>query len=143
MDDRFENRGQQLEPRAADGGRVIGVANNGGDFLNMIEDGQFSQDLHSELADLAAKMSDLALATGKKQKGKVTITIDLQTESIAGGSVFMAQGKYLVKAPEEKRKLTVLFTDEDNHFTRTQPRQGQFFGVRTIDSAPGSVREVR
>jgi hypothetical protein len=68
LDDRFENRGQQLETRAADSGRVIGVANNAGDFLNMIEDGQFSQDLHRELADLAATMSDLA--TGHRARSR-------------------------------------------------------------------------
>lgn len=141
MDDRFENR--DLERTAADGGRVIGAANNAGEFLNMIEDGQFTVDLHRGLADLAATMSDMAVATGKKQKGKVTIVIDLATEQIAGGSVFMAQGKFAIKAPEEKRKVTMLFTDEHNQFTRTQPRQGQFFGVREVRTVESTaVRHV-
>jgi hypothetical protein len=140
LDDRYE--GTQLETRAADGGRIVGAANTAGDFLNMIEDGQFSADLHRDLADLAATMSDHSVATGKKAKGKVTIVIDLSTEQIAGGAVFMAQGKYAIKAPEEKRKPTMLFTNENNQFTRTQPRQGQFFGVRDVTLGSGSVREV-
>lgn len=135
MDDRFENSGQQLERQAADGGRIAGAANNAGDFINMIEDGQLSADLHRELADLAAVMSDLATVTGQKQKGRVTVTIDLVTETIAGGAVFKAAAKYAVKRPEEKRKQTLLFTDEHNQFTRTQPRHGQFFGVREVQSS--------
>lgn len=132
-----------IERVAADGGRIVGAASNAGDFLNMLEEGQLTVDLHRELGDLAEVMSDMAVATGKKQKGKVTVVIDLTTEQIAGGQVFMATAKYAVKKPEEKRKATLLYTDEANRFTRTQPRQGQFFGVRDIDAAPGSVREIR
>jgi hypothetical protein len=138
--ERLDPASQQLDTRAADGGRVMGAANSAGGFLDMIEDGQLSADLHRELGELAAKMSDLAAASGKKQKGKVTITIDLSTDSIAGGQVFMATAKYAVKAPEEKRKATLLFTDERNQFTRSQPRHGQFFGIREV--VQGSARVV-
>lgn len=127
-----ERMSEQQLATAADGGQVKGAANNAGDFINMIEDGQFAADLHREMAELAAKMTDLCAATGKKQKGRVTIQVDLTTE----GPVFMAVGKYTIKAPEEKRKPTVLFTDEGNHFTRSQPRQRQFFGVREVIDAP-------
>ena len=120
----------RLLTHAADGGRIQGAANNAGDFINMIEDGQFAADLHREMAELTAKMSDLCAASGKKQKGRVTIQVDLTTE----GPVFMAVGKFTIKAPEEKRKPTVLFTDDANHFTRSQPKHGQFFGVRQVES---------
>lgn len=131
-----------LDVRAADGGLVRGAANNAGDFLNMLEDGQLGADLHRDIGKLAETMNDMCIATGKKQKGRVTITIDLMTDQISGGSMFMATGKYAVKAPEEKRKPTMLFTDDRNQFTRSQPRHGQFFGVRDIDAAPGSVRQI-
>lgn len=132
-----------IERVSADGGRIIGAANNAGDFINMLEEGQLTVDLHRELGDLAEVMSDMAIATGKKQKGKLTLVVDFTTEQIAGGQVFMATSKFAVKKPEEKRKATLLYTDDANRFTRSQPRQGQFFGVRDIDAAPGSVREVR
>lgn len=128
MDD--HNQTERMLSTAADGGLVKGAANNAGDFINMIEDGQFSADLNRDLAELAAKMSDLCAATGKKQKGRVTIQVDFTTE----GPVFMAVGKYAIKAPEEKRKPTLLFTDTSNFFTRSQPNQRQFFGVREVES---------
>jgi hypothetical protein len=133
---------QQLDRFAADGGRIVGAANNAGDFINMLEDGQFSADLNRDLADLAATMSDMALATGKKQRGKVTITIDFTHESVANGAMFLATAKHVVKAPEEKRRASVLFTDENNRFTRTQPRHGQFFGIRTVEASAREVRTV-
>jgi hypothetical protein len=121
---------------------VIGAANNAGDFINMIEDGQFSAELNRDLAELAATMHDHASATNKKAKGKVTIVIDLETEVISSGTMFKAVASHKVKAPEMKRRATVLFTDEFNRFTRTPPRQGQIFGVREVNVEATNVRTI-
>lgn len=133
-----ESKGQELEVRAADGTLMPHAATNAGDVLNMIEDGQFSADLHAAMVELAATMSDQAAITGKKIKGKVTVTIDLENE----GGVFRSVGKFAVKSPELPRKPTLLWTDEKNRFQRTQPRQGGFFGVREVTVDPRDVRTV-
>lgn len=123
--------------RAADGGTVPHAANTLGEFVNMIEDGQFGADVNQKLADLAALMSDLAQATGNKQTGKVTLELTFTTE----GGPFQLAAKFKVKEPEEKRRRTLLFTDERNHFTRTQPRQRQLFGIREVDES-GPIRNA-
>jgi hypothetical protein len=139
MDIEHDDR-TQLERVAADGGRLPAAACNAGDFLNMIEDGQFSADVQQGLIDLAAAMSDHALATGGKSKvkGRVTITVDLLNE----GGVFRAVGKFAVKAPEMPRRPTLLWTDEKNRFSRSQPRQGGFFGVRDVTLDKADVRTL-
>lgn len=133
-----DEKGKQLETRAADGGMMPHAAMNAGDALNMIEDGQFSADLHEQLVDLAATMSDQAAMTGKKVKGKVTITLDFENE----GGVFRAVGKFAVKKPELPRRPTLLWTNERNAFQRSQPRQGGFFGVREVEVPKGDVRVI-
>lgn len=123
---------RMFDIRAADGGRAPHAATTAGEFINMIEDGQFAADLNRELAALAEKMNDMVEATGNKQKAKVTITIDFASE----GGPFIIAGAYKITPPAEKRKRTLVWTDEHNRFTRSQPRQGQFFGVRVVDAQP-------
>lgn len=136
MDD--NDTGSQIERVAADGGRMPAAANNAGDWLNMIEDGQFSADLQAGLAELALTLGDQAVVTGKRAKGKVTITVDLTNEN----GYFNAVAKFAIKTPELPRKPTLLWTDEHNRFMRNQPRQGGFFGVREVTLDKGDVRTV-
>ena len=126
--------------QAVDGLPVPSVARNAGDFLNQIEDGQLSADLHEELRDLAALMNDQSRAfPGKKIKGKVTLVIDLEKED----QMFKMAANFKIKAPEVPRPKSVFWTDERNQFSRFPPNQQQMFGVRTVKAAGGKAGGVR
>lgn len=122
---------------AADGGLVPYAAGTAGEIINMIEDGQFSADIVAAVAELVSTMTDMASATGNKQKGKLAITIDFATE----GGPFTAKAAFKITAPKEVRRPTLLFTDERNRLTRTQPKQRQFFGVRQVGGS-GPTRRL-
>lgn len=111
--------------RAADGQIVPQTALTGGAFIDLLEDGQFSQDIHAHLQELAAALTDISQATGNKAKGKVTLTIDLSKD----GEAFTLQGKIAVKMPELPRPKSIMWTDERNQFCRFPPNQVQMFGV--------------
>ncbi len=129
--------GEIMEPeRAADGGLVPYAATSAGEVLNMIEDGQFSAEIVGGLQELVANMSDMAAATGNKQKGRLSITLDFLTE----GGPFTVKSAFKITPPKEVRRPTLLFTDEHNRLSRTQPRQAQFFGVRQVGS--GATRRI-
>jgi hypothetical protein len=122
---------------AADGGLVPYGATTAGDIINMIEDGQLSADIVQAVGELVATMTDMAAATGNKQKGSLAIKIDFATE----GGPFTAKASFKTTAPKEVRRPTLLFTDEHNRLTRTQPKQRQFFGVRQVGGS-GPVRRI-
>lgn len=114
---------------AADGSPIPTAAFTGGQFIDQLEAGQFSQDLHRALGDLAADMTDMH-AIGQKTKGKITITIDLTKEDDA----FRIASKFDVKAPKMPRPKTIMWSDEHNRFTRFPPGQNQLFGDRNVPS---------
>lgn len=125
--------------QAADGLPVPAVANNAGAFINQIEDGQFSADLHEELRDLAAEMTDHSrMFPGKKVKGSVTATFSFELED----QMFKVDASYKVKKPVAPRPKSVFWTDQRNQFSRFPPNQQQMFGVRAV-SAHGKVGGVR
>ena len=131
----------QAEPtvrRAVDGNLVPAAALTGGQFIDQLEDGNFSADLHVTLKDLAAKMHEIGTQTGQKTKGTVTIKIDLLRED----NMFRISSDLKVKEPELPRPRSVMWTDEHNRFTRFPPNQGQFFGVRSVDGTGGGPRSV-
>lgn len=123
--------------RAADGGLVPAAATTGGQFIDALDDGHFSADLHSQLRDLAAEMQDIGNQTGQKTKGKVVITIDLTREDNA----FKIGSAVKVTKPVLPKARSIMWTDEHNRFTRFPPNQGQFFGVRGVAST-GPIRSV-
>ncbi len=123
--------------RAADGGVVPYAATSAGDIINMIEDGQFSAEIVHAVGELVATMTDMAAATGNKQKGSLTLKLDFATE----GGPFTVKSGFKVTPPKEIRRPTLLFTDEHNRLSRTQPKQRQFFGVRQVGTT-GPVRRV-
>ena len=126
--------------RAADGALVPHAATNFGDFLNMMEGGQFAVDLRQESGEMLSRMQELADATGNKQKGSVTIKIDYSTEG--GDSPFVVVGSYKLAPPKETRRRTPVWLDEQNRVMATPPKQGQFFGVRAVDGGSRPVRRV-
>lgn len=118
--------------RAADGVALVPTAETAGNFLDLLEDGDFSREAYAQLKDLGATMHDIGRATGQKVKGKVTIVIDLARD----GEAFTMQGKVTVKKPEIPRPRSIMWTDENNNFTRFPPNQTQLFG------APRNIRSV-
>jgi len=129
-----------LAPRiAADGGLVPAAALTGGQFIDALEDGNFSNDLHVALRDVAAEMQDIGNATGQRTKGKVVITIDLSREDNA----FRIASDLKVTKPKAPRPKSIMWTDEHNRFSRFPPNQGQFFGVRSVPSgSSGGPRAI-
>lgn len=123
--------------RAADGGHVSGACNTLGQFISSLEDGQFDADIHEQLRDLAAAMNDQARVLGGS-KGKLQITIDFKQEA----QIVYVKGSYKLTMPEEPRVKSILWTTEDNRFTRSQPNQHQLFGVRDVSGRSAAVRDA-
>lgn len=123
--------------RAADGGHVPGACNTLGEFIQTLEDGQFSADAYEAIKDLNAKMHEAAWASGGRSKGKVVITLEFAQE----GGITEIRSGYKVTEPADKRAKSVLWQTEDHRLTRTRPGQQQLFGIR--DAAGGTLGEVR
>lgn len=115
------------QPRAADGGHVPGACNSAGEFISSLEDGYFDNDLHQALRELSAKLNDHAGANGVAT-GSVTISINFKQD----GDVTEIKAAFKVKPPEERRPRSIMWTTEDNRFTRTRPHQGTLFGIRDV-----------
>jgi|JI10StandDraft_1071094.scaffolds.fasta_scaffold526518_2 hypothetical protein len=126
-----------MEGYALDGRAIPATSLTAGQFLDVLEEGNFSADLYKEITDLAAAMNDIGERTGQKVKGQIQITLDLTKED----SAFRVASKFKVKKPEDPRPRSIVWTDEHNRFTRFPPNQGQFFGVRRADGG-GAIRRA-
>jgi hypothetical protein len=118
---------QVLAHRAADGGVLPAPTRTAGGLLDMLEDGDFSADVHAQLVDLAAQMKAVANSTGGKAKGEATIKLKLELE----GDAFRIQGDVKVKAPDLPRRRSILWQDGGS-FTRFPPNQTQMFGSAPV-----------
>jgi hypothetical protein len=123
--------------RAADGGRLHPAASTLGEFLNLLEEGQFGADVYHDLKDLAADMHATAIQSGGKAKGEVTIKLKFSME----GAVFYISPTHSIKVEQPKRARSLMWTTEDNRFTPNKPHQGSLFGVRDM-SGSSEVRQV-
>jgi hypothetical protein len=124
--------------RAADGGTVPGACNTLGEFVRTLEDGQFDADCYEAIKELSAALNDHAGAMGGKAKGKVTITLDFSQEA----QVTEIRSSFKVTPPADKRAKSILWTTEDNRFTRTRPGQQQLFGIRDVSSGSRFARDA-
>lgn len=115
---------------AADGALIPGVAATSGQFLDLIDDGQFSKEAYAKIRDCARTMINLSRMTNAKQKGKVTITIDLEAED----ETFKMTPNIVVKMPEPPKRRSVMWADEHGQFTRFPPNQMQMFGLRSTNA---------
>lgn len=129
---RYQTAAQEIVPegynRAADGAVMRTEAHTAGHFVDMLEDGAFSQEVHRQLKDVAAQMAAITNATGGKTKGRVTLVIDLEKE----GEHFGIRGKVTAKAPELPRPKSIVWAEPGGNFTRFPPNQAQMFGVRPV-----------
>lgn len=113
--------------RAADGQVMKTVSHTAGEFLDMLEDGGFSEQVEQKLAEVCKRMTEITNQTGTKTKGKVTLVIDLSKDS----EHFNIHGTVTAKMPELPRPKSVLWATEAGGFSRFPPNQTQMFG-RTI-----------
>src|SRR5687767_3827911 len=98
--------------RAANGDIVPTVAHTAGGFVDLMEDGAYSEEVHEKLRQLAAQMTDISNATGQKTSGKVTLEIFLSKE----GDAFQIRGEVKVKSPELPRPKSVMWSDDSGNF---------------------------
>jgi hypothetical protein len=129
---------QMMAPRAADGGIVPAAATTAGQFLDLVGDGEFSAEVHAALRNLAAEMQDQFRASGKPTKGKVVVSFDFEFED----RMFKIKPDVKVTLPKQPRSRSIMFADEHNRFTRFPPGQAQMFGVRSVPSGSGGLRQV-
>lgn len=135
--------------RAADGGVLSRPARTFGEFVRMINDGQFDSDVMHDLQNAAADLQDMAAAQGGKAKGKLTITVDIEVEGDQSECIIYLRGAHKIAIPTQKRSRSVVWTDEHNNFTANKPRQGQLFsqprevGGTTRVRDTGSTTRVR
>jgi len=135
--------GEVLEPKgnepggyALDGRPIPAAAATGGDIINMLEEGQFSQDLHRAFADLIAQLNDVSEATSGKAKGSVAIKIDIVKEDNA----LRIASNFKITAPPLPRARSIMWTDQQNNLTMFPPNQMQMFGMKSIGGNGGLRR---
>lgn len=89
--------------------------------------------LLDELAEQQQAIVAACCATNKV--GELTIKLKYRPET--GGQIHI-EHEVKAKAPEAKRAKTIFFATPDHNLTRTDPRQGELSGLRTVgqDSAP-------
>lgn len=123
---------------AADGGRRIPAANTLGEFLRMLEDGQFDADVAFDLKELAADMENLAIAGGNR-KLDAELTIKVKISRTDDGLYFFA-ASHAIKRPKEVRPRSVGWLTDDHRFTPNKPHQGNLFGTVRDVTARRDVR---
>lgn len=119
-----EAEAERTEP-AADGHLIPAPSRTAGNFLDMLEDGDLSADLHHELKDLVAQMNAVANSSGGKAKGSATVTLNFE---LVDGALRIG-GAIKVKAPDLPRKRSIMWQDDSGNFTRFPPQQSQMFGT--------------
>lgn len=129
--------GEVIETLAADGGERYPAVATMTDLVHMLNDGQFNADCSQTIQRFAEDMECLGCDSGKKVKGSITLTIDIERED---DGVYFFTPQLKTKLPPEKHGRTIGWVTDDNRFTPNKPRQGNLFGtVRDVTAS----REVR
>jgi hypothetical protein len=135
----MSDQSEIVEERAADGGRRYPAASTLSDLLLMLKDGQFNADSSEPLREFATKLEAVGVDTGKKAKGKITLTIDVEFDADREFSVLTPSIAF--KLPVEKHGATVAWFTSDGRLSPNKPNQGNLFGtIREITTEPRSVR---
>lgn len=125
------------EEQAADGGKRYPAVTTMTDLILMLNDGQFNADCAPKLKAFAEDMESLGCDTGKKVKGKITLTIEVEREH---DGVYFFTPQIKTALPPESHGRTIGWVTDDNRFTPNKPRQGHLFGTMR-DVTP--AREIR
>lgn len=132
-----QGKAEVIETEAADGSQRYPAVTTMTDLVHMLNDGQFNADCASTIQRFAEDMECLGCDTGKKVKGSLTLTINVERED---DGVYFFTPELKTKLPPEKHGRTIGWVTDDNRFTPNKPRQGNLFGtVRDVSAA----REVR
>ena len=131
--------GDLIEQTAADGGRRFPAASTLSDLILMLKDGQFNADSCEPLREFATKLEAVGIDTGKKAKGKITLTIEVDYDHDREFSVLTPSLAF--KLPVEKHGATVAWFTSDGRLSPNKPNQGNLFGsIREINSEARVVR---
>ena len=114
------------EEIAADGGRRYPSVTTMTDLIHMLNDGQFNHDCAAALQEFAEKLECLGIGTEKKQKGAVTLKIEVERES---DGIYFFKPVLTFKLPPEQHGRTIGWLTRDNRFTPNKPNQGNLFGT--------------
>lgn len=130
--------GEIVEPQRALDGRLIPFASTtAGNFIDMLEEGRFSGELHERMKELGTQLREQAQALRRDVKGEVVVKLKMSSD----GEKFSIEPVMTIKAPEMPRIKSVAWQDEQGRFSRFPVGQGQFFGVRDV-SETRNVRTV-
>lgn len=126
-----------IETQAADGSERYPSVTTMTDLVHMLNDGQFNADCAPKLKVFAEEMECLGCDSGKKVKGSITLTIEVEREH---DGVYFFTPQIKTKLPPENHGRTIGWVTEDNRFTPNKPRQGNLFGtVRDVTAS----RDIR
>lgn len=125
--------GELLEIQAADGSPRYPSVTTMTDLVHMLNDGQFNADCADNLKSFAADMEERGCDSGKKVKGKIALTIEVEREH---DGVYFFTPQLKLTLPPENHGRTIGWVTEDNRFTPNKPRQGNLFGtVRDVSTS--------
>jgi hypothetical protein len=131
--------GEIIETRGADGGQRYPAASTLSDLILMLKDGQFNADSCEPLREFASKLEAAGIDTGKKAKGKITLTIEVDYDHDREFSVLTPSLAF--KLPVEKHGATVAWFTSDGRMSPNKPNQGNLFGtIREINTEARVVR---
>mgnify|MGYP001388108977 CR=1 FL=1 len=123
MTDARENTSDALEIQAADGGARYPAVTTMTDLIHMLGDGQFNADCAPKLKVFAEEMECIGCDTGKKVKGKITLSIEVEREH---DGVYFFTPQIKTALPPENHGRTIGWVTEDNRFPE-QAAPGQPF----------------
>lgn len=113
------------------------VAFTGGDIINQLEDGQFSQDLHNAARDLVLYLEEVAHQTGGKAKGTINLKLVFSKEDNA----LRIASDLDVKKPKMPRVKSIAWTDQNGNLSRFPPQQLQMLNIKSVGGS-GGLRRV-
>lgn len=112
-------------------------------LLPIIDDGDFNADLNRAQQDLIGDIANAALNAGGKAKGKIVITLDYELD----GAMLDIKPELKVTRPKTRRGRSAFWLTQDNHLSRTNPRQHDMFrdvkASTAMRDAPAGIKDIR
>jgi hypothetical protein len=127
------------ETKAADGSSRYPAVTQLTDLIFMLNDGQFNADCAEKLKTFAADLEERGIEDGKKVKGKITLTIEVDREH---DGVYFFTPDIKLATPREKHGRTIGWVTPENRFTPNKPNQGNLFGTVRDVTPTRTVRDV-
>lgn len=103
------------------------------DTIVALRFGTLNQELTEKLNELTTKCAE----TGRA--GALTLTLALKPGKAGQVEVF---DDVKLKLPKEEKGSSIMFVTPEGNLTRSDPRQGELEGLRTVDRDTGEIRKV-